>query len=744
MRKASGLGMGVVVVLAVMVSLIVGYTQEARGVVSPSQMATLPDVEAGPGETVLMPVTLSDVGDSDVIAAEMDITYDPGVVDVAVEGAVSMGAIVPEDEGGNKVWDIVYNVVYGDGVAVLKISMAGSNSLIGSGELVVIEFQCTESPNEGGSNTPVAFESMTLNEGQPSVETQDGEIWVFPPPVPDFSGTPAEGPSPLDVQFTDESTGEIDSWEWDFGDEGTSTEEHPIHEYMEAGIYTVCLTVSGPGGEDTETKVDHITVYEPCDAAFSGTPTEGTKPLEVQFTDASTGDFDSWFWNFGDGSADSTSTAENPSHSYAAAGVYTVCLTVDGPGGEDTETEVDHITVHDPPAAPTGLEAVARPDSVRLNWNPNTEQTLASYEVYRNVDGADPVSIATVNEPGTTYLDEEVETKTTYYYRLKAVDIWGAKSDFSDEVAATPWPYGDVSGNEAVQAYDAALILQQTVQIITLPSADWPRFTLEVGDVSGDGTIAAWDASLVLQHVVDLIPVFPVEEGEAPPLSKPVSSTRVVRLESAEHLEDGSFLAPIWIDNMDGVLSGQLEVGYDPAILKVREVRKGALLGAYIFVSNVADRRVLMSFASAVSAQGGGRMAEVVFERVGSESVNVSEVCLDAVQLNEQSNPVASMISISISGRPAKYGLAQNTPNPFNAQTRMAFDLSATGRVDLSIYNLSGQRVRTLVDEWRESGSYSAVWDGKDRLGREVASGLYLIRIEVNDFVGIRRMVLLR
>ncbi|MCK5327864.1 MAG: T9SS type A sorting domain-containing protein, partial [Candidatus Latescibacteria bacterium] len=382
-----------------------------------------------------------------------------------------------------------------------------------------------------------------------------------------------------------------------------------------------------------------------------------------------------------------------------------------------------------------------------LDWDANTEPDLCAYYIYRDTSPAATTlfdSTVAQSPPPATYLDTDAVTKTTYYYRLKAVDTWGGVSDFSDEVAATPWPYGDVSGNEAVQAYDAALILQQTVQIITLPSADWPRFTLEVGDVSGDGTIAAWDASLVLQHVVDLIPVFPVEEGEAPPLSKPVSSTRVVRLESAEHLEDGSFLAPIWIDNADGVLSGQLEVGYDPAILKVREVRKGALLGAYIFVSNVADRRVLMSFASAVSAQGGGRMAEVVFERVDSESVNVSEVCLDAVQLNEQSNPVASMISISISGRPAKYVFAQNTPNPFNAQTRMAFDLSAAGRVDLSIYNLSGQRVRTLVDEWRESGSYSAVWDGKDRLGREVASGLYLIRIEVNDFVGIRRMVLLR
>ncbi|MCK5733194.1 MAG: T9SS type A sorting domain-containing protein, partial [Candidatus Latescibacteria bacterium] len=345
--------------------------------------------------------------------------------------------------------------------------------------------------------------------------------------------------------------------------------------------------------------------------------------------------------------------------------------------------------------------------------------------------------------PPATYLDTDAVTKTTYYYRLKAVDTWGGVSDYSNEVEATPWPYGDVSGNEEIQAYDAALILQKTVGLAD--STDWPFLTTIVADVSGSGGIAAWDASLVLQHVVDLIPQFPAEGGTPPVLVvKPVTSSRVVRLGFAEHLEDGSFLVPIWIDNMDGVLSGRLEVRYNPAILKAKEVRKGTLLGDYLFVSNGADGKALMSFAGSESRKGSGNLAQVEFERVNRVSEEVSEVRLDAVQLNEQSNPVASMISISISGRPAKYVFAQNTPNPFNAQTRMAFDLSAAGRVDLSIYNLSGQRVRTLVDEWRESGSYSAVWDGKDRLGREVASGLYLIRIEVNDFVGIRRMVLLR
>ena len=64
-------------------------------------------------------------------------------------------------------------------------------------------------------------------------------------------------------------------------------------------------------------------------ANFSGSPTSGTEPLTVNFTDLSTGSITSWAWTFGDGG---TSTAQNPSHTYTSAGTYTVALTVTGPG----------------------------------------------------------------------------------------------------------------------------------------------------------------------------------------------------------------------------------------------------------------------------------------------------------------------------------------------------------------------------------------------------------------------------
>ena len=81
-------------------------------------------------------------------------------------------------------------------------------------------------------------------------------------PIADFTTNPISGFIPLTVNFTDQSTGQITSWSWDFGDSSTSTEQNPTHIYDDYGTYTVSLTVTGPGGSDMETKADYINVRE--------------------------------------------------------------------------------------------------------------------------------------------------------------------------------------------------------------------------------------------------------------------------------------------------------------------------------------------------------------------------------------------------------------------------------------------------------------------------------------------------
>lgn len=95
--------------------------------------------------------------------------------------------------------------------------------------------------------------------------------------------------------------------------------------------------------------------------------------------------------------------------------------------------------------------------------------------------------------------------------------------------------------------------------------------------------------------------------------------------------------------------------------------------------------------------------------------------------------------------QPASFKLLPNYPNPFNQQTTIPYTLAERAQVRLVIYNALGQVVRTLVDETQEAGDQEVAWDGQDQAGREVASGIYLCRLEVvGKYAEARRMSLVR
>ena len=106
-------------------------------------------------------------------------------------------------------------------------------------------------------------------------------------------------------------------------------------------------------------------------ANFTGTPTSGTVPFSVSFTDTSTGTITSWSWNFGDGG---TSSSQNPSHSYTVSGLYTVSLTVTGPGGSNTKTVTSYINASDPIVIPGANTAIIgdslTTEKLGYNWSP--------------------------------------------------------------------------------------------------------------------------------------------------------------------------------------------------------------------------------------------------------------------------------------------------------------------------------------------------------------------------------------
>lgn len=93
---------------------------------------------------------------------------------------------------------------------------------------------------------------------------------------------------------------------------------------------------------------------------------------------------------------------------------------------------------------------------------------------------------------------------------------------------------------------------------------------------------------------------------------------------------------------------------------------------------------------------------------------------------------------------PGDFSLFQNYPNPFNAGTLIRYQLQQPGRVKVTIYNLLGREVVSLVNKDQSSGEYSFVWDGKDSRGRELSSGIYLYALEVGNQRFVRKMILNR
>ncbi|HUJ71328.1 MAG TPA: PKD domain-containing protein, partial [Verrucomicrobiae bacterium] len=258
-----------------------------------------------------------------------------GTFHVELAGFDQTGPLTVPDTGGWQNWQTLTksNVTLSAGQQVMRLVMdsGGISNLVG--DIDYLDF-----------NVVVAVSSNP------------------PPLVAGFSAAPMNGTAPLLVSFTDSSSGLILGRLWDFGDGRTGTALDPLHIYDNPGTYDVSLTVFGPGGTNILSQPGLIVVTPPAPvASFTATPTEGVVPLTVNFTDTSAGIVTSRTWDFGDGASD---TALSVAHMYSAAGVYSVSLTVFGPGGTNTLSQAGLIVVTTPPPAPVASFTAAPTEGV--------------------------------------------------------------------------------------------------------------------------------------------------------------------------------------------------------------------------------------------------------------------------------------------------------------------------------------------------------------------------------------------
>tara|TARA_B110000438_G_C15599112_1_gene557221 strand:- start:70 stop:846 length:777 start_codon:yes stop_codon:yes gene_type:complete len=104
-------------------------------------------------------------------------------------------------------------------------------------------------------------------------------------------------------------------------------------------------------------------------------------------------------------------------------------------------------------------------------------------------------------------------------------------------------------------------------------------------------------------------------------------------------------------------------------------------------------------------------------------------------------------VSVSSEGvNPTEFGISGNYPNPFNPSTTIEYNVEASGHASLTVYDIMGRTVRTLVNEYKESGrpDYKVVWDGKDDHGQQVSAGLYLYTLRSSGMTSTAKMVLMK
>jgi PKD repeat protein len=204
---------------------------------------------------------------------------------------------------------------------------------------------CSNCANPTASPSSSTTYTVTVTDNNGCSDLDAMTVSVNDKPTADFTFSgQCEGSG---TQFTDQSSGSISSWSWDFDDGNTSTQQNPTHVYSSSGVYNVELIVSTSANcKDTITKA--VQVFTEPSADFTATTECETDT--THFTDnssISSGSITSWFWDFDDGN---TSTQQNPDHVYNTSGTFDAKLIVTSDEG-CKDTMVKTVTVHPKPDA---------------------------------------------------------------------------------------------------------------------------------------------------------------------------------------------------------------------------------------------------------------------------------------------------------------------------------------------------------------------------------------------------------
>jgi hypothetical protein len=332
-----------------------------------------------------------------------------------------------------------------------------------------------------------------------------------------------------------------------------------------------------------------------------------------------------------------------------------------------------------------------------------------------------------------------------YSVSLSCVDVYGSSAtELKSNVVSVDTLFGDVDFNASVQAYDAGLILQGAVGFIELDELQELS-----GNVSGDGDLTALDASVILQYVVHLIDELPHDSADGGHLLATGDFGIHDQTFSPGHIIE----VPIHFNEASNVYSIEGLVEYNPADIIYQDVVWEQPFNNFmkeLVIESYGVIKFALAGASAIAENG--LVAKLQFTSNDEVTMDHTEVSLMDLRVNEL--PVIKLASTATLSRslstddrvgiPDEFALKQNYPNPFNPVTRILYDIPEASNVTITIYNLLGNQVKTLVSGYQEPGFKTVLWNATNERGAQVSAGMYLYSIKAGDFHQTKKMLLLK
>jgi len=328
---------------------------------------------------------------------------------------------------------------------------------------------------------------------------------------------------------------------------------------------------------------------------------------------------------------------------------------------------------------------------------------------------------------------------TTYYYRIGSTDasgntVWSEQKTFKT-LEEKPLK-GDVDNDGEISSDDAILVLRIVAMLIE-PTDEQKQ----AADMNDDGVIRSNDAILILRKAAGL--AAPSKE-----LIAAIERTITVMLEEVHGVAGESIIVPLKVDDIHELAGGDIRINYDQAVLRPVDVSSDSDL---LLTCNIAESGIIrIAFANA-EVLSNKTVAKIRFEVLADD---VSPLTLQKVKLyNLDAFPLDSRKSnaqfSSWAIPPEHSALLQNFPNPFNPETWIPYQLKKGSEVTIQIYSVAGELVRKLELGYRPAGLYvsrdrALHWDGRNKYGALVASGVYFYNIQAGDFTAMRKLIVLK